>query len=286
MDRLNLSSGKFSDKNAIMVNGVLVDIGVAVFRWDNPKGFDGYTTERVVVENRKTGRDKVISGPRYSKRKGGIDSISQFFIHHSGGDGKDPSTMYRTLYYDRDLSVHFAAEDDGRIFQFNDVIDCCWHGGTHNQISFGVESCLFPLVNKKPNYYSAARRKRTGNLPHKTMVDVIHGAKIKVFCFTEPQLDALARMGAGVWVALGQMRTGNDEKNDVFFEHPPMFYRDHDCNIPRTVIPRAKRHVGMIGHLQTKRAKIDPAGFPWERFENLVEDYFNKFTRALKRRSK
>lgn len=281
MDKINLSNGKFSDANAIAVNGVLVDIGAPVFRWDHKQGFNGYTTERVVVEDRKTGRDKVIQGPRFSTRRGGIDSIKQFFIHHSGGDGKNPSTMYETLYNNRDLSVQFAAEDDGRLFQFNDVIDACWHGGKHNQISFGVESCLYPLANKRPDYYSAANRKRTGNLPHKTMVDVIHGQKIKVFCFTEPQLDTLARLGAGVWLVLGLMRTGNDVSNDICFDSPPWFPRDEEGEIPRTVVDKARNHVGMIGHLQTKRSKIDPAGFPWEDFESMVEKYFYQFKKKI-----
>lgn len=282
MSGLNLSKGKFLAANAVAVNGVLVDIGVKVFRWDHKFGFDGYTTKRVVVENRKTGRDKIIKGPRYSKRKGGIDAIKQFFLHHSGGDGKNPSGMYETLYNTRDLSVQFAAEDDGRIYQFNDVIDCCWHAGKHNGICFGVEACLYPFVKSNPQYYSAANRKRTGNLPHKTMIDTIHGRKIKVFCFTEPQLDALARLGAGVWVALRTMRTGKEEGFDYYFNEPPFFPRTHDCEIPRDVVKDGKKHIGMIGHMQTKATKPDPAGFPWERFENMVEDYYYEFRKKLK----
>lgn len=283
MENLNLSGGKFSDANAVMINGVKVDIGAPVFRWDHKKGFNGYTTERVVVEDRNSGRDKIISGPRYFNRKGGIDSIRQFFIHHSGGDGKNPASMYETLYNVRKLSVQCANEDDGRIFQFNDIIDGCQHAGLHNNICFGSECCLYPLYNKNPNYYSAANRKRTGNLPHRVMIDKIHGQKIKVFCFTEEQLDSLARLGAGVWVALGLMRTGKQKRVDEYFEYAPMFPRVNG-KIPRTVVENARKHIGMIGHLQTKRTKIDPAGFPWEDFEDLVSQYFDKFKKKQSRK--
>ncbi len=291
--QLSFSKGRFSKANAFALDGGLFDIGTPVIKWDDEGGFDGYTTKRVVTtrENRRTGevRRKVISGKRYGDRPEGVQGISQFFVHHSGGDGRDPRNMYHTLYMDRKLSVPFAVEDDGRIYQFNDAVDRCYHGGKHNPISIGVECCLFPLVESKPDYYSAARRKKLGNLPHSQMVDVIHGQKIKVFCFTEPQVEALARLAAGCW--LGCQILGGDRKGlsseglhkDDYFTVPPRFPRNRKHEIPRTVVPKARDHIGLIGHLQATRRKIDPAGFPWEKFEGLVADYFFEFESKLRK---
>lgn len=276
---ISLTGEPLDIDDSIVVCGDLIDIGARVFKWNEPEGFNGYTKKRVVVENenRKTGRikRKVISGPRYDKRPCGIDDVTQFFVHHSGGDGRNPSGMYETLYNTRKLSVHFAVEDDGRIYQFNDVVERCWHAGGHNRIAVGVECCLYPDAAKRPNYYSAANRKRTGNLQHQKAVDVIHGRERKVFCFTEPQVDALARLAAGTWIAV-EIAQGIDASDIV----APRFPRDANGAIPRTVVQKAKQHVGLIGHLQCTPKKWDPAGFPWEKFEALVAHYIKQFLRV------
>lgn len=266
---------KFNVKNAIVVAGAKFDIGTRVFGW-RESGFNGYTKKRVVVkrEDRRTGevKTRVIQGPRYKTRPGGLGDISQFFVHHSGGDGRDPANMYNTLYMNRGLSVHYAVEDDGRIYQFNDALDCCYHGGSHNRVSIGVECCLFPLVKNKPDYYSAARRKRLGNLPHRKQVERIHGVKLEVFCFTDPQVDALARLAAGNWLAVQALR------GDLAREcNAPEFPRTTKGTIPKTVYAKHKEHIGLIGHLQCTRNKIDPAGFPWEQFEDQVHAYYWEF---------
>jgi len=291
--QVSLTKGRFSRPNAFVLDGALFDIGTPVIKWDDPGGFDGYTTKRVVhvTEDRDTGKTKrrVVQGKRYKVRKKGVGGVRQFFVHHSGGDGRDPTNMYNTLYMDRGLSVQFAIEDDGRIYQYNDAVDACKHGGKHNQISIGVECCLFPLVDAKPNYYSAARRKKLGNLPHRQMVDTIHGQKIKVFCFTDPQVEALARLAAGCWLAcsvLGAGRTAKDADGlfvDDYFEVPPNFPRNRRGEIPRTVVKNAREHIGLIGHLQASRRKIDPAGFPWEDFEYRVADLFFEFYEKIKK---
>lgn len=266
--------------NSLVLGGDRFDIGTRVIKWNEELGFNGYVKKRVVVqrEDRKTGKvkTKVIQGPRYRKRKKGLRGISQFFIHHSGGDGKDAGNCYRTLYMERGLSVQFFVDDDGTIWQFNDALDCCYHAGAHNDISVGVECALFPIVAKKPNYYSPARRKRTGNLPHKKRVETIHGRKYEVFCFPPPQVDALARLAAGTWLAIHIQRLEEDKYNSEF-EYAPSFPRNTRGKIPRTVISKPKSHRGLIGHLQCTKRKVDPMGFPWEQFEAMVTMYFNQF---------
>jgi hypothetical protein len=277
MEKVNLSEGPFDIKNAIMMQGVAFDIGARVVKWNEKGGFDGYTTKRVVVHkvNRKTGAEKtkVIKGPRYSKRS--IKKISQFFLHHSGGDGSRPSSMYQTLYNYRNLSVHYANEDNGIAYQFNDAVDCTWHAGKHNKPSIGVENCLYPLVKSRPDYYSPARNKRTGNLPHKIRTERVHGCKIKVFCMPAKQQDTLARLAAGNWVALAYL-TGEER-----FLQPPQLPKTSRGTVPKTVIKDPLEHVGMIGHFHATRKKIDPLGLNWEKFEDDVNEYYIEFIQNL-----
>ncbi len=294
MQLVSLATPEPCKANSFALDGVLYDIGRKVIKWDERGGFSFYKTNVVTYtdEHRHTGKEttKIIKGRRYSKRRGGIGNISQFFIHHSGGDGQNPSGMYETLHNRRKLSVQFAIEDDGRIYQFGDAADCAWHAGRHNHISIGVECCLFPLVKRRPDYYSPERNKRTKNLPHDIGFDTIHGKRIKVFKFTKPQVAALVSLAAGVWAALGRHTGGRNKQvtehgqtyllND-FFDLSPCFPRTKNNEIPRTVFDKHIEHVGLIGHLQCTKNKIDPAGFPWELFEDLVWKDFLAFKDAL-----
>jgi len=257
---------------SIMVGGLPVDIGIPVIRWTDTGGFDGYTTKGVAVEDRKTGKDRTLKGPRYSTRKAGLASISQLFIHHSGGDGKNPSGMYQTLWMDRGLSVQFAIEDDGRVYQFLDAVECAWHAGAHNGISVGAELCLFPDAAADPDFYSPANCKKRNNLPHAVRHETLQGSPRKVFVMPDVQVDACARVMAGVWAAV--MKARGEETT------APMFPRV--CGvIPREVIANPKEHVGMIAHLHTTAKKWDCAGFNYEEAERLCGLYASAFRTAL-----
>lgn len=279
-NQIPLAERPFALEGAFILGGEAFDIGTRVIKWDEKCGFNQYKTDRSVVnvEDRKTGKvtTKVIQGKRYKARVGGLASVRQFFVHHSGGDGRNPSVMYETLHNQRGLSVQFAVEDDGRIYQFLDAAECAFHAGSHNGISIGVECCLYPDAEANPDYYSGANLEKRGNLPHKTAWDVIHGKGRKVFCFTDQQAEALARLAAGCWVALGHMTRLER------FQHSPEFPRT-EGSIPRTVYDKHQEHVGLIGHLQCTANKWDPAGFPWERFEQRVADCFATMGSAVRR---
>lgn len=265
---VDLEGASFDADAAVTVSGSMFGIGVPVFRWDHPKGYNGYTTKRVEVKDdsrRSSDGIRVIEGRRYRSRV--LDQIRQFVIHHTGGDGPNPRNMYETLWNQRGLSVQYAIEDDGRVWQFLDAGDLAWHAGTHNRISVGAECCLYPLVDQRPDYYSPERNKKTGNLPHDIVEDEIHGRKIRVFAFTDLQVESLSRVIAATWIGL-HAATGHKA-----FVSPPRFPR-RDGEIPRTVVQNALSHIGMIGHLQCTRNKIDPAGFPWERCEARVCELF------------
>jgi len=280
--RIALAGGEFNIDNAFILNGVAFDIGTRVIKWTEKGGFNQYLTNRSVVttEDRKTGKvtTKVIKGKRYKKRAlvgNPVAAIRQFFIHHSGGDGRNPSGMYETLHNQRGLSVHFAVEDDGRIYQFLDAVECAFHGGNHNSYSIGVESCLYPDAEERPNYYSAKNRNRTGNLPHTSGVEVIQGVKRKVFCFTEPQAEALSLLAAGCWAGVAMLT-----KSIARLNIPPVFPKV-DGKIPRSVFAGNQQHVGLIGHLHCTDKKWDPAGFPWESFEARVGSVFARMVQKI-----
>lgn len=250
-----------------------MDIGTRVYLWDEREGFNGYTEQRVEVENRKTGRIKVIKGPRYSKRKGGLADITQLFVHHSGGDGKNPSGMYQTLWMNRDLSVQFAIEDDGRVYQFLDAVEVAWHGGKCNPISVGAELCLRPDAGAYPDYYSPANCKRYNNLPHEVRFETLQGSPRKVFVMPDVQIDAFARVMGGVWAAV-TLAKGEPMS-------APMFPFDTDGKIPREIIEDPRSHVGLIGHLHVSPKKWDPAGFNFEEAERLTGLYASAFRTAM-----
>ena len=273
--RIALAGGEFNMDNAFILNGVAFDIGTRVIKWGEKGGFNQYLTNRSVVttEDRKTGKVKttVIKGKRYKERVlfgDPVAAIRQFFIHHSGGDGRNPSGMYETLHNQRGLSVHFAVEDDGRIYQFLDAVECAWHAGSHNGYSIGVESCLYPDAEADPLYYTEPNLSRRGNLPHESQFEVLQGERRKVFCFTAPQVEALALLASGCWVGIAMLT-----KNVAKFNIPPAFPKV-DGVIPRSVFAGNEQHVGLIGHLHCTPKKWDPAGFPWERFEARVGEAF------------
>jgi len=274
--QVSFTGKPFDSNNAFALRGNLYDIGTRVIRWTDPTGFNGYEKKRAVVEveNRKTGRvtRKVIKGARYSKRAvvgDGLNKISQFFIHHTGGPLAERA--FETLHNNRKLSVPFILSDVGVTYQTLDAIEKAWQAGKHNPISVGVECCLYPSADRNPDYYSEARCKRLGMAPHEVMEDRIHGRKWEVFKFTDAQVEALARLAAGMWLAL---KLEGDTKIP---DEPPRFFRDESGEIPRTVIANPLKWTGMIGHLQATRRKVDPAGFPWEEFEARVAEIFYSF---------
>lgn len=271
---------------SIKVFGCDVDIGVPVFLWDDPQGFDGYSESSVTAYRKKANgmvMPVTINGRRYSKRAiyGGVktiekakqlEKIRQFVVHHSGADRQTPAVMYDVLHNQRKLSVHFALEDTGVIWQFLDVSECAWHAGEANISSVGVECCLYPTPDKDPLYYSEERNAKTGNLPHEIIVEKIHGKNVRSFEMTDRQHWALAKLIAGVWHGLDVL--ANDLGVESKFSKPPKFPRDANCEIPKKAIPGiVRKHVGLLGHLHISSHKQDPRGLRWQQIEDKVEDY-------------
>lgn len=257
----------------IAVGGELFDIGIPVLKWFEEGGFDGYTTERVVhsTYNERADRwdERVVRGRRYGKRRGGPKAIDQIVLHHTGGDGDGAARVYNTLFRDRRLSVHFVVDDDGRVFQFLDVMEKAWHAGKANRQSVGIECNLFPLVDAKPNYYSERRNDRTNNVPHDTATFVVHGRTFNSFVMPDVQVDSACRLSAGIWAALHRA-TGLPR-----FEVAPLFPHDEGGQIPRTNIDAPQEHEGLIAHFHLTPRKIDPLGIDLDAFEHDVAKMHN-----------
>jgi hypothetical protein len=272
--------GSADASRAIAVGGRLFDIGTRVIRWDQPGGFDGYTTARTEwdEEDRKTGKTThhMVKGRRYGSRAWTGDplrKIRQFLFHHTGGDGPDPAGMYATLWHRRGLSVQFSAEDDGRIFQYLDAREEAWHAGALNGCSVGCECALFPDAHADPEYYSPANCARRHNVPHARDVETIQGLTRTVFCMPDPQLEAMARLAAGVWAALGFLRPA-----DPRFAVAPAFPRvGTPPRIADAVIPKPKDHSGLIAHYHGTVHKWDPAGVKLGELEAATGSFWAQF---------
>jgi hypothetical protein len=136
---------------------------------------------------------------------------------------------------------------------------------------------LFPLYELDTEYYSFKRRQKSGNLEHDVGIDHIHGINCKVYLMPDAQWEALAHVYAGVWVALGHQRT---EGFSGPFDVAPRFPRDGQY-VAMTVVDDYENHIGMMGHFHITRNKIDPCGFSWIPFENMVRGLYTEFRHNL-----
>lgn len=262
----------FDISKAFILGRKAYDIGVRVVKWNELRGYDGYKRPL-----------------RIKPRPNGVDDIKQLLIHHAGQDRRDPGTMYKVLWDQRKLSVHFALDEflypsDGLmsgpiIWQFCDCDYITRHAGSMNKTSIGIEVCHFPAAWKDPHYYSDQKNEKKNNLPHKVIEQPVYSKTRKVYAFTNGVTDALARLYAGCWVALGEQRTA---RNTGHFGLPPYFPRV-DGEIPYGVITQPILHKGLIAHRHCSKKKWDPAGLDFYWFENLVTEYFHSFRQNILR---
>jgi len=265
---------------AISVNGNLYEIGVPVMRWDEPGGYNGYSTKKYVteVEDRKTGKvkKKVVKGKRYSKRAltqaGAIKKVSSFTIHHTGG--YTPGSCFNTLHNDRKLSVHFIIDDFGTIYQTLDVIEKAWHAGSQNKCSVGVECCLRPDAKKHPDAYRASKCARLGLAPHEEIISQhIQGSDKSVYAMPKDQVESLSKLVAGVWHA----RSKELPPDYSLKAYVPPIFPGVEGDIPTDFSPAYKKHVGLVLHAHVSPRKWDAAGLRLREFELSVAEDFRKF---------
>ena len=152
-------------------------------------------------------------------------------------------TCHRVLEK-RGISVHFAIDNDGTIYQFMDMNDIAWHAGgkTWNDKSIGVEIANAYYPKHQPWYVKQG-------LGERPMVEnaVCHGSKMKPFMdFYPEQYAALKALMKAVHNATG-----------IPLEAP----LDRSGNTNTTVSKKCAdgRFKGFISHYHLKKGKIDCA---------------------------
>ena len=153
-------------------------------------------------------------------------------------------TCHRVLNK-RNLSVHFLIDNDGTIYQTNDINNANWHAGNKkiNHNSIGVEiSNAYDL--KWQSWYS---KKGYGERPI-IEGETVHGRSMKPFTgFYDVQIKALQALWLAVSEGLG-----------IPLDCPV----DNDGNTLKTVDPAVKNgsFEGFVSHYHATNRKIDCAG--------------------------
>lgn len=141
---------------------------------------------------------------------------------------------------ERKVSVHFAIDNDGTIYQLADMQHVCWHAGNSvvNMASVGVEISNAFYTKYQDTYV----KKGFGPRPIKSGVRVHGGTLEDHLGFYPVQLDALAALWAAVHGAAGVPLELPSEINNVSPE------------------VAAGRFRGFVNHYHVTNKKIDCAG--------------------------
>jgi len=165
-------------------------------------------------------------------------------------------TCHRVLEK-RGISVHFAIDNDGTIYQFMDMNDIAWHAGgrTWNNKSIGVEiaNAYYP---KYQGWY-----KKNG-LEERPLVEgaTVHGKTLDPFMdFYPVQYEALKALMKAVHEATG-----------IPLQAP----LDRSGNTNTTVSKKAAdgRFEGFVSHYHLKRGKIDCANLDLKTILESIKD--------------
>ena len=166
-----------------------------------------------------------------------------FFVCH--WDVCLSSKMCHRVLKQRGISVHFAIDNDGTIYQFMDMNDVAYHAGgkTWNNKSIGVE-----IANAYYPKHQAWYKKNVGE--ERPIIDdaVVHGRKLDPFTgFYPQQIEALKALMKAVHNATG-----------IPLKAP--LSRSGDTNTGVSKKCADGKFEGFISHYHLKKSKIDCAG--------------------------
>ena len=171
-----------------------------------------------------------------------------FFVCH--WDVCLSSEMCHRVLKQRGISVHFAIDNDGTIYQFMDMNDVAWHAGSRkwNEKSIGVEISNGYYL-KHQSWY-----KRNG-LPERPVIRdaICHGQKLDPFTgFYPEQEEALKALMKAVHKVT---------------RIPLLAPLDRSGNTNTTVSKKCAdgRFEGFISHYHLKKSKTDCAGLDLKR---------------------
>lgn len=142
---------------------------------------------------------------------------------------------------DRGLSVHFAIDNDGTIYQLMDTQHVAWHAKGVNNHSVGVEISNAVHLRFQKEYQEMGLPKRPVILK-----DVVHGKEMKPYTgFYPVQIEALKALTRALHNGLGiPYRTPLDSNGNLFRA------------VDKRVIGRSFK--GVVGHYHLNPNKKDP----------------------------
>jgi hypothetical protein len=152
--------------------------------------------------------------------------------HHTAGEG-DGYRIHRTLRKRR-LSVHFTIDYDGSIIQHADLMTICYHAGSYNDRSVGIEMQNKALAPTSRKFQRVAYR------------DTVHGKEREMLRFSPAQVGAACDLFLALSMVLGippefPMSMGGD------------YVRRH--RMQRSFLATYRGH---LGHMHVSERKIDP----------------------------
>lgn len=181
------------------------------------------------------------------------DRYPKMFVVH--WDGCLNSKMMAKVLKDRGLSVPFAVDNDGTIFQLMDTRHIAWHARGVNNVSIGVEIANAVKLKWQKWYI------KHGHGPRPIVKGaVVNGKELKpMLGFYPVQLEALEALTKAVSLAL-----------NIPLEVP----LDKDGNLVSGPDKRVKNLTfkGIIGHYHVTDKKIDPAGLPLDDMVKQIEE--------------
>lgn len=142
---------------------------------------------------------------------------------------------------DRGLSVHFAIDNDGTIYQLMDTQHVAWHAKGVNNHSVGVEISNAVHLRFQKEYQALGFPKRPFVLK-----DVVHGKEMKPYTgFYPEQVRALKALTKALHKGLG-----------IPYKTP----LDSNGNLLRAVDKRVvgRTFAGVVGHYHITKEKRDP----------------------------
>jgi N-acetyl-anhydromuramyl-L-alanine amidase AmpD len=259
--------------DAIVVAGERFSIGTRVVLWDEPPYYDGYrTTPRFDPGapageglRYRPGREGAGPEPDLVALRGMVD---QLVLHYDVCGTSE--RCFRVLHDVRGLSVHFLLDVDGMLYQTLDVREQAWHATKANARSVGVEIAnlgAYPpgdadalwawhgvapgaAIARVPGGDGAG-----GDAEVAFVEGVVQGTRLVQAELTPAQLDALAKLAAGLSRALPALR--------------PDAPRDRSGAVRDAVLDDAAfaAFQGILGHFHVQANKVDPGpAFPWEAF--------------------
>lgn len=197
----------------------------------SPSGVIIVHGERVTVDARvKTWHE---TGLAFPERRG--RSVTSAVVLHWTGAENPPDRLFANMRAAR-LSVHFAIDQQGSVWQFMDAhlrgAHCHAHGA--NGFAVGCE-----LINRGSDLKCP-----TQGIERQLRREAIHGRAVTYAAFTEPQITAALALTEALCRTYGLPMLVPRERGDVL--------------ATAMSLGEARAFRGVVGHLNFERGKVDP----------------------------